>query len=140
MEAKVDDRPYIEREWQCPVCHKSSTHHFLRDRTYVIQKQDADYFIEEYRWTKPGYNEYNLHAFYLWHCKFCLYTDEREAFFERKANITTSYIDDLKSPLLHLAMERAGVDIMGADHKRLCGSESASMANVRSRALCRISS
>ena len=86
MNAKLekDKYPYYEREAECPVCGKISTHLYLKDKVYTVNKREEDLFVSSYRWAKNEYNHYNLYYFYFWHCPNCKFTEERSEFLKSK--------------------------------------------------------
>lgn len=96
----VEKKPFFEKETACPVCKKTSVHYYLRDRSYSIAKRDEDYFISEYKWLRPEYNIYNLHAFRLWHCTHCKFTDDRKTFYQKDITRGRAQFDYVKKALL----------------------------------------
>ncbi len=94
---KSDPKPFLEREHPCPVCGKSSNHRYLKDQVYSVIKRDEDFFISQYQWVTPEYNQYNLYHFYLWHCIYCKFTEERSFFLKSHSNYTEHQIALLKS-------------------------------------------
>ncbi len=107
MTASMDDRPYFEKEAKCPVCGEVTTHYYLRDYAYTIERKEEDHFISRYQWAKPEYEGYNIHFFYLWHCPHCRYTDERKMFITNKPEAFKGGFSDVKKTLLSTAGEDA---------------------------------
>lgn len=82
-----ESKPFIEREAACPVCGKTTTHLFLRDRTFVVEQRENDGFISHYHWIKAEYNRYDLYSFFFWHCPHCKFTEERKFFLKKKSDL-----------------------------------------------------
>ncbi len=100
LEKKGEKQPFFIQEALCPVCKTKSEHYYLRDRTYTICKREDDYFISEYTWAEPGYGRYSLHAFGLWHCTNCKYTDDRKMFIQKEIQQGRAQLDYLKKELM----------------------------------------
>lgn len=93
-------KPFLVKEVQCPVCKETGTHYYLRDHTYNINTRDADYFISDYSWVEPEFEQFNLHGFGLWHCKSCKFTDDRVMFYQKDFIQGRAYFDYLKKVLI----------------------------------------
>ncbi len=100
MTTSRDDKPYFEKEAKCPVCGEVTTHFYLRDYAYTIERKEEDLYISRYQWAKPEYQNYNIHYFYLWHCPRCKYTDERKMFITNKPEAFKGGFGDVKKTLL----------------------------------------
>ncbi len=94
-----EKKPFFEKEATCPVCKETSVHYYLRDRSYSIARREEDYFISDYKWVRPEYNVYNLHAFGLWHCTHCKFTDERKIFYQKDMTQGRAQFDYVKKAL-----------------------------------------
>ncbi len=77
--------PFYEKEVKCPVCGETSTHLYLKDNVYTVNKREDDLFISSYKWAKSDFNRYNLYHFYFWHCPHCKFTEERGEFLKKKS-------------------------------------------------------
>jgi len=86
MDTKTEKNiyPFYEKEAKCPVCGEISTHLYLKDKVYTVNKREDDLFISSYRWAKSDFNRYNLYHFYFWHCPHCKFTEERGEFLKSK--------------------------------------------------------
>ncbi|GEM_PF-3910980 len=98
-----DRRPFFEKEFSCPVCGKPSIHYYLRDRTYVVDRREDDYFISRYTWRKPEHKRYHIYAFHIWHCPHCKFTDERTSFFQKQFKKARGQFEHLQRKVLEEA-------------------------------------
>ena len=114
-QAKSSERPFFEKKYPCPVCKKESVHYYLRDRTYVIDQRDDDYFISKYTWRDPQHKLYNLYAFHIWHCPYCKYTDERGYFYQKELKESRVHFHLLKRLILEKAASDPVVQIICED-------------------------
>ena len=105
MGTQENTTPYFEKEAKCPVCGEKTTHWYLRDHSYTIEKKEEDFFISKYVWAKPEYNAYNIYFFNLWHCPHCLYTDERKMFITNKMEAFKGGFSETKKKLLNGVQE-----------------------------------
>lgn len=93
-------QPFFVKEALCPVCKNNGQHYYLRDHTFTINTRDSDYFVSNYSWAEPEYNQLNLHGFGLWHCEVCKFTDDRSMFYQKDVTQGRAQFDYLKKLLI----------------------------------------
>ncbi len=101
MAVPTDDKPYFEKEARCPVCGKSTVHHYLRDYAFTVERKDEDLYVSQYQWARPEYENYNIYFFYLWHCPHCRYTDERKMFITNKTEAFKNGFSEIKKGIIN---------------------------------------
>ncbi|NOX37444.1 MAG: DUF2225 domain-containing protein [Calditrichaeota bacterium] len=109
---ELPDRPFFEKEVRCPICGKVTVHRYLRDYTYVVDRQEEDMFIAKYHWRKKEYEKYNLYFFYLWHCPHCMYTDEKRVFLTPAEKQKFAAFSDVKAKYLEHAPQSGFLHFM----------------------------
>ncbi len=97
------ERPFFEKEVRCPICGQPSVHRYLRDYTYIVDRQEEDMFIAKYHWRKKEFEKYNIYFFYLWHCPRCMFTEEKRLFLTPPEKQKLAAFSDLKNKYLEHA-------------------------------------